>query len=56
MRVTTMRGGLMAAMILPIGAAIMILFGAALGADAQTQPNDEVTKAQFDTWMTELSN
>jgi kynurenine formamidase len=41
---------------LMIGAAIMILFGGASSADAQTRPGGEVTRAQFDTWMTELSN
>ena len=35
-------------------AATMISFGPAAG--AQVEPGEEVTKEQFDTWMTELSN
>jgi hypothetical protein len=37
-------------------ATAMIVFGATSAAGAQLGPNDEVTRAQFDTWMTELSN
>ena len=37
-------------------AATMIVFGAASAASVQVGPNDEVTREQFDTWMTELSN
>ena len=48
MRVIAVTGGLMAA--------TMISFGASPAAGAQVEPGDEVTKAQFDTWMTELSN
>ncbi len=46
MRISAVTGGLVAA--------TMISFGG--GAGAQVEPTDEVTKAQFDTWMTELSN
>ncbi len=48
MRVIAVTGGLVAA--------TMISFGANSGASAQVGPGDEVTKEQFDTWMTELSN
>ena len=56
MRATPRKGLPVAVIILMIGAAIMTLFGGASGADAQTRPGGEVTRAQFDTWMTELSN
>jgi len=46
MRICAVTGGLVAA--------TMISFGG--GAGAQVEPTDEVTKEQFDTWMTELSN
>ena len=48
MRVTAVMGGLVAA--------TMISFGTSSGASAQVGPGEEVTKEQFDTWMTELSN
>ncbi len=48
MRVIAVTGGLLAA--------TMISFGASSGAGAQVEPGVEVTKKQFDTWMTELSN
>ncbi len=47
-RMSAVTGGLLAA--------TMISFGAPSGASAQAEPGDEVTKEQFDTWMTELSN
>ncbi len=48
MRVIAVTGGLVAA--------TMISFGTSSAASAQAEPGDEVTKEQFDTWMTELSN
>jgi kynurenine formamidase len=48
MRVIAVTGGLLAA--------TMIVFGATSGAAAQVAAGGEVTKEQFDTWMTELSN
>ena len=48
MRVIAVTGALVAA--------TMISFGASSVAGAQGAPVDEVTKEQFDTWMTELSN
>ena len=48
MRVIGVTGGLVAA--------TMIVFGATSGAAAQVAAGGEVTKEQFDTWMTELSN
>ena len=37
-------------------AATMIAFGACSGGGAQGEPGEEVTREQYDTWMTELSN
>ncbi len=37
-------------------AATMVAFGASPAVAAQAEPGDEVTREQFDTWMTELSN
>ena len=37
-------------------AATMIAFGACSGGGAQGESGEEVTRAQYDTWMTELSN
>ncbi len=37
-------------------AATMIMLGTRSAAGAQVGPDDEVTREQFDTWMTELSN
>ena len=37
-------------------AAIMIVFGTPSGAAAQVGPTVEVTREQFDAWMTDLSN
>ena len=48
MRILAVTGGLVAA--------TMISFGTSSAASAQAEPGDEVTKEQFDTWMTELSN
>ncbi|TDI23131.1 MAG: hypothetical protein E2P06_10600 [Acidobacteria bacterium] len=48
MRVMVLTGGLVAATILA--------FGACSEGGAQGEPGDEVTKAQYDTWMTQLSN
>ena len=48
MRVIGVTGGLVAA--------TMIVFGATSGAAAQVAAGGEVTKEQFNTWMTELSN
>ncbi|MCH7891151.1 MAG: cyclase family protein [Gemmatimonadetes bacterium] len=48
MRVIAVTGGLVAATI--------VAFGASSGAGAQVEPGGEVTREQFDTWMTELSN
>ncbi len=56
MRVMSVKRGLVDAIMILFTVTITILFGAASGAGAQTRPTDEVTKAQFDTWMTELSN
>ena len=36
--------------------ATMIAFGACSGGGAQGEPGEEVTKEQYDKWMTELSN
>ena len=48
MRVIGVTGGLLVA--------AMIAFVACSGSGAQGEPGDEVTKEQYDTWMTELSN
>ena len=48
MRVMVLTGGLVVAM--------MLALGACSEGGAQGEPGDEVTKAQYDTWMTELSN
>ena len=48
MRLMVVTGGLVAATILA--------FGACSEGGAQGEPGDEVTKEQYDTWMTELSN
>lgn len=37
-------------------AATILAFGACSEGGAQGEPGDEVTKAQYDTWMTQLSN
>ncbi len=37
-------------------AATILAFGACSAGGAQGEPGDEVTKAQYDTWMTQLSN
>ena len=39
-----------------LAVAAMVAFGACSGGDAQGEQGGEVTKAQFDTWMEELSN
>ncbi len=56
MRVMSVKRGLVDAIMILFTVTITVLFGAASGAGAQNRPDDEVTKAQFDTWMTELSN
>ena len=48
MRLMVLTGGLVAATILAVGACSE--------GGAQGEPGDEVTKEQYDTWMTELSN
>ena len=48
MRALLMVGGLTVA--------AMVAFGACSGGDAQGEQGGEVTKEQYDTWMTELSN
>ena len=48
MRVIGVTGGLVVAS--------MIAFGACSDSGAQGEPGDEVTKEQYETWMTELSN
>ena len=48
MRLMVLTGGLVAATILAVGACSE--------RGAQGEPGDEVTKEQYDTWMTELSN
>ena len=48
-----MRGmGLMAGFVI----VAMVAFGACSGGDAQGEQGAEVTKEQYDTWMSELSN
>jgi hypothetical protein len=37
-------------------AVAVFAFGACSDGAAQGEPGDEVSKAQYDTWMTELSN
>ena len=48
MRILAVAGGLVAA--------IMVVFGTPSGAAAQVGPAVEVTREQFDAWMTDLSN
>jgi len=55
MRITAVKGGPVAAIAIMIAAAMMIGLGPATAA-AQDGANDEVSREQFDTWMTELSN
>ncbi len=44
------------AILILVAATTTLLLGTSLAAAAQVGPNDEVTREQFDTWMTELSN